>query len=1046
MDDVLTTGFNPLNKMIPKYLKIKGLYSYREPQEIHFDQLTEAALFGIFGSVGSGKSSILEAITFALYGDTERLNNKGDDRTYNMMNLRSDDLSIDFECLAGKDAEHYRFSVRGKRNSKNFMDVKTFERKAYMKLNNEWSPIMADDVAEKVIGLSYENFRRTIIIPQGRFQEFIELRDNDRTKMMKELFNLDKYDLSRKVGSLNSKNKLLLENLKGQLVSLGDATPDMVVHHEFELKLARQEIKVLSEDLTEQMVFDKTLTDLRQANEKIQNLTTLLTDLYTQRGTFILKENTLKTYEICTRQFKSLLDLKKSNRLTFERNNEVFDKNKKRLETIELLAVEDQKKLEILHPQYEQKESLLAGSKELETVIEILDKQLQLAKKTGSVERGLEKQKAKEDELNKLRTQKQNVETDNDKLKLEIPDIQVFSSVKTWFNEFDSLQLIKKNTKEEAENLQKEIVKQKEVLVEKIKEINQIFSLAIAPDCTTEILENAFVELQKNTDKEQNILAEKLQSLNTQIALQQYATNLKEGEECPLCGAVHHPLLAGDGHDFTIEIQAIKTKIAEFQKIPARIRTAQMPVEKIFVEIDNLEKNKINIRQKWDEIKVKIDTHDQNFTWSKFNKTDKEGFEKTFNFVAVLQKQIADNELIIKNLGIQFEQETQAKVTNIDTPLMNLQNEVSGLKITVDTLTKQLSKVQLSDYENQSKDTVLIEIKKLKTQYETIKTDFEITQKKVLDFDQEKSAILGSQQTLFKVLEDAKKELLEFQQSIDNLLVTNDFESENWVLEILNQPLDIDVERKAIEDFKGNLKNTEEQLEVLRKDFGNYIYDAEKHKEITIKIKDIEGKLNFQRSEEGRIGSLLKKAQEDLAKKMNLLKDQENLEIREKHLGDLATLFRGNGFVDFVSSVHLQNLCNNANVRFHKMTRQQLHLELGDDNSFWVRDVLNGGRSRLLKTLSGGQKFQAALSLALALADNIHTLTESKHNFFFLDEGFGSLDRESLQVVFETLKSLRKENRIVGIISHVEELQQEISRFLMVKNDEELGSIISMNN
>ena len=159
--------------MIPKYLKIKGLYSYKTEQEIHFDQLTEAALFGIFGSVGSWKSSILEAITFALYGDTERLNNKGDERSYNMMNLASDEMSLDFECLAGKEGNRYRFSVRGKRNSKNFRDVKAFDRKAYMRLNEGWSPIEANDVAQKVIGLSYDNFRRTIIIPQGRFQYFI---------------------------------------------------------------------------------------------------------------------------------------------------------------------------------------------------------------------------------------------------------------------------------------------------------------------------------------------------------------------------------------------------------------------------------------------------------------------------------------------------------------------------------------------------------------------------------------------------------------------------------------------------------------------------------------------------------------------------------------------------------------------------------------------------------------------------------------------------------------------------------------------------------
>jgi DNA repair protein SbcC/Rad50 len=1030
--------------MIPKYLKIKGLYSYKTEQEIHFDQLTEAALFGIFGSVGSGKSSILEAITFALYGQTERLNSR-ENRTYNMMNLRSDDLSIDFECLAGKDAEHYRFSVRGKRNSKNFMDVNTFERKAYQKLNGEWSPIMADDVAEKVIGLSYENFRRTIIIPQGRFQEFIELKDSDRTKMMKEVFPLKKYDLGNKTDILRNKNKLLLENLKGQLVALGEATPDMEVHHEFDLKMARQQIKALSEDLAEQKVFDKALNDLRQANEDIQKLTERLTKLYNEKSSFVLRENNLRTYEICARQFSSLLDLKKSNQVTFERNQEVFEKNKKRLEVIELLILEDKNKLETLRPQYEQKETLLTEAKELETVIEILENQLQLSKKLGSVTRGLEIQKAKEGELILLKNQKQQLENQNDKSKSELPDIQEFSSVKLWFSEADSLQSIKKNTKEEAENLQKELVTQKQILVEKIKEINQAFSLIIPLDCTTEILENAFSELQKNTEKEQNTLTEKLQNLNVQSALQQYATDLKDGEECPLCGAVHHPRLAKVGHDFSNEIETIKVKIAELQKIPTRIRAAQMPVDKIFVEITNLEKNKISIKNRWEEIKQKIETHEQGFTWSKFSKIDKEGFEKAFNLAIVLQKQIADNEVIIKNLGIKLEQDSQTKIKDIDTPLMNLQNEIAGLKITIDTLTRQLSKVQFSQYENQSPATVSSQIKNLKNQYETIKTDFEITQKKVLDFEQEKSIISGSQKTLFDVLEEAKKELFVFQQSIDNLLISNIFESENWVLDILKQDLNIDAERKAIEEFTNLLKTTEESLENLKKDVGSYVYDAEKHQEVILNINKLEEKLNFQRTEEGRIGGILKKIQDDLAKKTSLLKEQENLEIREKHLGDLATLFRADGFVNFVSSVHLQNLCNAANVRFHKMTRQQLHLKLGNDNNFWVEDMLNGGKSRLLKTLSGGQKFQAALSLALALADNIHTLTESKHNFFFLDEGFGSLDREALQMVFETLKSLRKENRIVGVISHVEDLQQEIERFLHVKNDEELGSMIVLN-
>jgi exonuclease SbcC len=78
----------------------------------------------------------------------------------------------------------------------------------------------------------------------------------------------------------------------------------------------------------------------------------------------------------------------------------------------------------------------------------------------------------------------------------------------------------------------------------------------------------------------------------------------------------------------------------------------------------------------------------------------------------------------------------------------------------------------------------------------------------------------------------------------------------------------------------------------------------------------------------------------------------------------------------------------------------------------------------------------------LALADNIQKITRSHQNFFFLDEGFGSLDKESLDIVFDTLKSLRSENRVVGVISHVEEMQQEIDVHLRVENHPERGSLI----
>jgi len=104
---------------------------------------------------------------------------------------------------------------------------------------------------------------------------------------------------------------------------------------------------------------------------------------------------------------------------------------------------------------------------------------------------------------------------------------------------------------------------------------------------------------------------------------------------------------------------------------------------------------------------------------------------------------------------------------------------------------------------------------------------------------------------------------------------------------------------------------------------------------------------------------------------------------------------------------------------------------------------MNNGKKRSIKTLSGGQMFQAALSLALALSDNVKKFKREEENFFFLDEGFGSLDKPSLKLVFETLKSLHTENRIVGIISHVEDLKEDIEVYLQIENDENTGSRIS---
>jgi len=169
------------------------------------------------------------------------------------------------------------------------------------------------------------------------------------------------------------------------------------------------------------------------------------------------------------------------------------------------------------------------------------------------------------------------------------------------------------------------------------------------------------------------------------------------------------------------------------------------------------------------------------------------------------------------------------------------------------------------------------------------------------------------------------------------------------------------------------------------------------------------------------------------------------LKIREENIKILKKLFTGKGFVNYVASIKLRNLCTAANKRFEKLTYNHLSLELvttAKSSEIVVRDRMNENKTRSIRTLSGGQTFQASLCMAIALSDIVNQHNGEKADFFFLDEGFGSLDKNSMRIVFETLQEMRKENKIVGVISHVDELQEEIQTHLTIKNGEE-GSKIS---
>ena len=273
--------------MIPVKLEIQGLYSYREKQIIDFKQLTAAGLFGIFGDVGSGKSSILEAILLALYGSTERLSERGEKTS--MINLQSEEVLINFEFRGGKNnSEIYLATYGVKRNPKNFNELRTAQHQFYKIENEITEPISKN--AEEIVGMKKEHFKQTVIIPQGKFREFIDMTPGFRAVMMKDLFGLERFDLSGKTILLLKSLRETKIRLETKLDSLADFTPEILQLKEskiqelaFLIEEEEKKLRLAEESLQKQELLQSKHRKLQEYLDEWQQLEVKLPEMESKK-------------------------------------------------------------------------------------------------------------------------------------------------------------------------------------------------------------------------------------------------------------------------------------------------------------------------------------------------------------------------------------------------------------------------------------------------------------------------------------------------------------------------------------------------------------------------------------------------------------------------------------------------------------------------------------------------------------------------------------------------------------------------------------------
>ncbi|MEQ8199176.1 MAG: SbcC/MukB-like Walker B domain-containing protein, partial [Clostridiaceae bacterium] len=269
-------------------------------------------------------------------------------------------------------------------------------------------------------------------------------------------------------------------------------------------------------------------------------------------------------------------------------------------------------------------------------------------------------------------------------------------------------------------------------------------------------------------------------------------------------------------------------------------------------------------------------------------------------------------------------------------------------------------------------------------------------------------------------------------EKLDKALAEEGIKDINEAQENYIPKSEIDELKSKIQEYKDSLARLAGTIENLKKKIGGRNLAEKEWLEIQ-NAKDEKTKI-LKELEENKIKleAAVKSIKDKLEEKKKLLKKKEELDYKLSLLDDLEKLFKGKRFVEFVAANQLKYVSVEACRKLKEITGGNYGLEVDENGKFLIRDYKNGGAQRDATTLSGGETFLASLALALALSAQIQLKGTAPLELFFLDEGFGTLDDNLLEVVMDSLEKIHHEKLSIGIISHVESIKNRVPVKLMI--------------
>lgn len=1064
--------------MKPIYIKMQAFGSYQE-ECISFEK-ADHGLFLITGDTGAGKTTIFDAITFALYGKTS-----GGKRDGKMM--RSQYAPVDMKTKV-----EYKFHYQGSEytiirspEQPNWKKVTSEDGKEYYKqlstsLQSKVELIMPDGSSfpgtlpkinhkiEEIIGLNVKQFTQIAMLAQGDFIKLLHASSEERKEIFAKIFDTKIYEAIEQETAKRAKavNIELSENKSNISKELERVKCIEKSRYEEEWNSEKYQ-KRFSETEKEAflaLVLDicreaeekckQTETERKEINEKIINL---------QKDIVYAKDINKLFEELNKWEDKKLLLEKKSQEIEqfrnkiqigeraleverdyheLEQRRSEMSQCRERAKELEQWIFQNQEKLKELKNQTQQAVDKYDGEAPLlyaekETISKSLDKYDEFAEI-------VEKQKDTEEKLKQLTYQVENLVKDKENCEIRLKKLS------------EDTKELKENTKN-PEALENEI----KIIESRQKDIEEIVKNSSALNKMKTELEEKERNYQKAVEKEAAKHKEYEQLyhefINSQAAV--LRAELKEGIPCPVCGSIYHNCEA------VTEIKKEK-EIIDDKKLKKEKEAYDKMVQEKEAAYRNMldktsEKNSVmNILyagcKKFYGISEKEDFFETQFEskWKQKITEDNKKILQELNEIKKLQKETIKNHKIIRENENIVETLMQT-AENIRKKIEEKNSEIQCLKMqksTYDTGAKML-KQQLV-YIN--KDSAVKEQKKIQQKLKKLKETADNSKKAFLEFEEEMHKRTGK---LVSEQENMKRFDVKLQKAkacYKESLKKQGFESTEVFQAALIKREEIEKLRKKITDYKTELAVANDNQKRLIKDTKGKeksditCYEKEKSElEKYSKTLDKAEKLLFNlasvNKEAYKKACLLYEQRGKIQQKAVILKcldDTVNGRISGKHIN----------FQTYIQRRYFKQVVDRANKRLYVMSGNQFLLQCRDVENLGAQGYVGldldiysvvNDQTRDVKTLSGGESFMAALSMALGMADIIQNSRGSIHiDTMFIDEGFGSLSEETRNQAVRILNELSEGKRLVGIISHVSELKSQIETKLVVRKNDKGSSAV----